>query len=193
MKGKNSLKVAFIIYNGMTALDFVGVYDPLTRLKTMGFTPDLEWEICALSPQVSDGTGLRFAPTQAGKSLQGYDILVVPGGFGSRKLVNDATFIEWLKTAELCPLKVSVCTGSLLLGAAGFLKGKTATTHPSAFDHLQQYAASVVDDRIVDQGEVITARGVTSAIDLGLYLCEKLAGHEAKEQIRWQMDYPYRV
>jgi hypothetical protein len=55
------------------------------------------------------------------------------------------------------------------------------------------YAASVVDDRIVDQGEVITARGVTSAIDLGLYLCEKLAGHEAKEQTRQQMDYPYRV
>ncbi len=84
-----------------------------------------------------------------------------------------------------------MCTGALLLGAAGFLKGKTATTHPNAFRDLQKYCLSVVNQRVVDEGEVITARGVTSSIDLGLYLCEKLAGREAKEKIRKQMDYPY--
>ncbi|HEY9296019.1 MAG TPA: DJ-1/PfpI family protein, partial [Phormidium sp.] len=89
-----------------------------------------------------------------------------------------------------CKYKVSVCTGSLLLGAAGFLAGKIATTHPNAFTELEKYCASVVDKRIVDEGEVITARGVTSSIDLGLYLCEKFCGYDVKEQIRQRMDYP---
>lgn len=183
------MKVGFVIYDGMTALDFIGVYDPVTRLKTMGFLPDLQWEVCAQSTTVSDGTGLRVTPTKKGDPLLGYDMVVVPGGYGSRKLMDDAGFIEWLKTARASKFKVSVCTGALLLGAAGFLKGKTATTHRTAFKELGRFCSSVVDRRIVDEGDVITARGVTSSIDLGLYLCEKLAGREAKERIRQQMDY----
>jgi len=183
------MKVAFIIYDGMTTLDFVGVYDPVTRLKTMGFMPNLEWDVCARSGAVKDGTGLQVTPSQIGGSLHGYDMIIVPGGFGSRKLVDDPGFIHWLRTATPCTFKVSVCTGALLLGAAEFLKGKTATTHRSAFKDLQRFCSSVVDRRIVDEGDVITARGVTSSIDLGLYLCEKLAGREAKERIRQQMDY----
>jgi cyclohexyl-isocyanide hydratase len=173
----------------MTTLDFVGVYDPVTRLKTMGFMPNLEWDVCARSGAVKDGTGLQVTPSQIGGSLHGYDMIIVPGGFGSRKLVDDPGFIGWLRTATPCTFKVSVCTGALLLGAAEFLKGKTATTHRSAFKDLQRFCSSVVDRRIVDEGDVITARGVTSSIDLGLYLCEKLAGREAKERIRQQMDY----
>lgn len=184
------MKIAFIIYNGMTALDFIGVYDPVTRLKTMGFAKDLQWDICSHTRELKDSTGLEFTPTKVGESLQDYDMVIVPGGPGSRKLINDENFIEWLKTAGACKLKVSVCTGSLLLGAAGFLKGKKATTHPDAFNDLKRFCSSVVDQRIVDKGEVITARGVTSSIDLGLYLCDKLAGREAKEKIRKQMDYP---
>ncbi len=183
------MNVAFIIYDGMTTLDFVGVYDPVTRLKTMGFMPNLEWDVCARSGAVKDGTGLQVTPSQIGGSLHGYDMIIVPGGFGSRKLVDDPEFIGWLRTATPCKFKVSVCTGALLLGAAEFLKGKTATTHRSAFKDLQRFCSSVVDRRIVDEGDVITARGVTSSIDLGLYLCEKLAGREAKERIRQQMDY----
>ena len=183
------MKVAFIIYDGMTTLDFVGVYDPVTRLKTMGFMPTLEWEVCARSGAVKDGTGLQVTPTKISEPLHGYDMIIVPGGLGSRKLVDDPEFIGWLRTATPCTFKVSVCTGALLLGAAEFLKGKTATTHRSAFKDLQRFCSSVVDRRIVDEGDVITARGVTSSIDLGLYLCEKLAGREAKERIRQQMDY----
>lgn len=182
------MKIGFIIYNGMTALDFIGVYDPLTRLKIMGFMPQLQWEICSYSSEVRDVTGLRFSPTKAKESLKGYDLIIIPGGFGSRELMDDPEFIRWLRSAEPCPLKASVCTGSLLLGAAGFLKGKKATTHLNAFDDLGKFCSLVVDQRIVDEGDVITARGVTSSIDLGLYLCEKLTGSEVKEQIRLQMD-----
>jgi len=183
------VRIAFIIYDGMTSLDFVGVYDPVTRLRTMGFLPDLEWEICAYSREVSDSAGLRFLPTKIGESLHDYDMVIVPGGFGSRKLVEDEKFIAWLRSAALCRFRVSVCTGSLLLGAAGFLRGKKATTHRSTFDELQRFCDRVVDDRIVDEGDVVTARGVTSSIDLGLYLCEKFGGVEAKERIKQQMDY----
>ena len=183
------MRIGFIIYHEMTALDFVGVYDPLIRLKTMGFMPGLRWDICGFSSEVADSVGLGFIPTSVGAPLQEYDMIIVPGGSGSRKLLDDENFIKWLKTAEPCRLKVSVCTGSLLLGAAGFLKGKKATTHPDAFDELRRFCSSVVDERIVDEGDVITARGVTSSIDLGLYLCRKLAGPRAEEQIRQRMDY----
>jgi cyclohexyl-isocyanide hydratase len=187
----HAMKVGFIIYDGMTALDFVGAYDPVIRLNTMGFLPDLQWEVCARSMTVEDGAGLAFIPTKVGESLHVYDMIIVPGGYGSRRLIDDGAFIQWLRTAAPCHLKVSVCTGALLLGAAGFLKGKTATTHRSAFDDLRPFCASVVDRRIVDEGDVITARGVSASIDLGLYLCEKLTGREAKERIRQQMDYEH--
>ena len=110
-----------------------------------------------------------------GQPLHGYDLIVVPGGYGTRPLQQDETFLAWLRTAKDVPLKTSVCTGSLLLGAAGFLRGKRATTHPSNFD-----------------GSVVTARGVTSAIDLGLHLVKRLAGEAARRRIADQMDYPYR-
>ncbi len=183
------MKIGFIIYEEMTALDFIGAYDPITRLKTMGFLPELSWEVCARSMTVEDGAGLAFLPTKIGEPLHAFDLILVPGGAGSRPLIEDHVFIDWLRTAEPCKLKVSVCTGSLLLGAAGFLKGKRATTHRRAFDLLRPFCESVVDRRIVDEGDVITARGVSSSIDLGLYLCEKLAGREAQEKIRQQMDY----
>ena len=183
------MKIAFVIFDHLTVMDFVGVYDAVTRLKTMNFIEEVRWDICAVTETVKDGLGLQLVATRVGGSLAGYDLLVVPGGYGTRRLANDAAFIEWVRTAADCPLKTSVCTGSLLLGAAGFLKEKRATTHPGAFDLLAPYVAAVVDDRVVDEGDVITARGVTSAIDLGLYLCEKLAGREAMERIRTQMDY----
>ena len=185
------MKVAFVIYNGMTTLDFIGVYDPLTRLKTMKFLNDFEWEICSISKTVRDTTGLCILPTRINKPFYDYDLVYVPGGYGSRSYLNDKEFINWLKTAKDCDYKVSVCTGSLLLGAVGFLYGKKATTHPTEYEMLKPYCSIVLDQRIVDEGDVITARGVTSAIDLGLYLCEKFAGSEAKEKIRKQMDYPF--
>ncbi|MEJ2707993.1 MAG: imidazoleglycerol-phosphate dehydratase HisB [Anaerolineales bacterium] len=188
------MRIAFVIYDGMTALDFVGVYDPLTRLKHMGFLPELEWEICALNDPVIARSGLSFSPTFQEQSLTGFDALIVPGGIGSHKLLADTPeaneFIEWLRTAAPVPLKVSVCTGALLLGAAGFLEGIEAATHPDARADLARFGATAVTRRIVDQGSVITAAGVTAAIDLGLYLAEKWAGQEARQQIQRQMDYP---
>jgi cyclohexyl-isocyanide hydratase len=119
-------------------------------------------------------------------------MIVVPGGFGTRALQHDKAFMQWLRSAAPVKLKTSVCTGGLLLGSAGFLAGKRATTHPSAFEELKPYCATViVDHRIVDEGGVVTAQGVTASVDLGLHLVERIAGREARARIAQQMDYPY--
>ncbi|MCA1818283.1 MAG: DJ-1/PfpI family protein [Acidobacteria bacterium] len=186
------MRVAFVIFERMTALDFVGVYDPVTRLRTMLFRPDLSWDICALAKEVRDPNGLAFRATKVGKPLGAYDAVIVPGGYGTRELMSDEKFIKWLRTAADCELKASICTGSLLFAAAGFLKGRRAATHPTARAELERYCAVSVE-RVVDEGDVVTAGGVTAAIDLGLHLCGRLAGVEAREKIRWQMDYPYTV
>src|SRR5699024_414612 len=139
---------------------------------SMGFWPDLEWDLCTFpaAHEVEDDRGLRLMPTRPGKDLNIYDLLVVPGGFGTRSLAKDPDFIRWLQTAGSVPIKASVCTGALLLGAAGYLQGKRATTHPTAYNELRPYCAGVVEDqRLVDEGEVITSRGVTAALDLGLH------------------------
>jgi transcriptional regulator GlxA family with amidase domain len=186
------MKTAFILFDRMTALDFVGVYDPLTRLRSMKIMPGFVWDLCAFTKDVVDDRGLRFSPDVVAEPLVGYDLIVVPGGLGTRSLQHDGAFIRWLRTAEPARLKASVCTGSLLLGAAGFLKGRRATTHPNALRALKTCCARVVSARVVDEGDVVTAGGVTSAVDLGLYLVARIAGEEARERIAEQMDYPHR-
>ena len=185
------MKTAFVIFDRMTALDLIGVYDPLTRLKSMNFVPEFSWQMCSFTKDVSDDRGLRFIPDVIAESLDGYDLLVVPGGLGTRSLQYDKAFIEWLRSAGPVKLKTSVCTGALLLGSAGFLAGKRATTHPNAFSELKPYCAAVEKQRIVAEGDVVTARGVSSSLDLGLYLVERIAGGEARARIAKQMDYPY--
>jgi len=187
------MKIAFVVFNGLTMLDFIGIYDPLTRLKTMGFMPDLTWDICAYTDIVKDDRGLIMVPTAIQEPLQSYEALVVPGGYGTRMLIHDPKFVQWIKTAEPCKWKVSVCTGALLLGAAGFLRGKRATTHPSALQELTPFCQRVLENRIVDEGDIITAGGVSSGIDEGLYVVGRLAGAEAGSKIAKQMDYPYTL
>jgi cyclohexyl-isocyanide hydratase len=186
------MKAAFVVFDRMTALDFVGFYDPVSRLKSMNILQDFQWRVCAMTRQVVDDRGLRLEADAVGGSLESYDVLFVPGGFGTRSLQHDRAFVEWLRTARPAPLKTSVCTGALLLGAAGFLDGRRATTHPNAYKELERYCGTVVPERVVDEGELITARGVTSAIDLGLHVVQRLAGDEARERVAAQMDYPYR-
>lgn len=189
------MKAALIVFDRMTYLDFVGFYDPVTRLKSMNILPDFEWRICSNRKQVADDrgpTGMTMIAESVLEPLDRYDLLFVPGGMGTRTLQHDREFIAWLQSAAPVKRKISVCTGSLLLGAAGFLRGKRATTHPSALKELEPYCNKVLTDRIVDEGDVITGGGVSAAIDLGLHVVEQLAGAEARARIAKQMCYPYR-
>jgi len=186
------MKAAFVMFDNMTTLDFIGFYDAMTRLKTMKVLEDFAWNICARTAQVTDDRGLKITADTVGTSLAGYDLLFIPGGFGTRPLQHDRAFVDWIATAQDAPLKTSVCTGALLLGAAGFLQGKRATTHPSAYKELEPYCATVVQQRIVDEGNLITGGGVSTSIDLGLHVVQKLAGADARARIAKQMDYPYQ-
>jgi cyclohexyl-isocyanide hydratase len=184
------MKVAFVIFNGITALDFIGFYDPIMRLKSQGYIPNLSWDLCSFTDTVHDSFGLSLMPSKVRQSLDSYDMIFIPGGLGTRTLQNNIDFVNWLKTAQNVPQKVSVCTGSLLLGAAGFLKNRKATTNFKEYDTLMQYCPDVLKVRIVEDQDVITAGAVASSLDLGLYVCEKLVGAEAREAIRMNMDYP---
>ena len=183
------MKIAFVVFNDMTLLDFAGVYDAITRLKELKIKTDLNWDICGYSDTVRDKHGLKIIPDKVRNNLGKYDAVIVPGGFGTRGLQNDSEFIEWIKTAQNVQYKISVCTGSIILGAAGFLKNKRATTNFNEYETLKQYCAEVVHEKIVEDQDVITSGAVSSSLDLGLYLCEKWAGKEAKEQVRGMMDY----
>jgi cyclohexyl-isocyanide hydratase len=149
------MKIAFVVFDRMTCLDFIGFYDPVTRLRSMNITPDVEWRFCSNKERVIDDRGLGILANSVSKPLNDYDMLFVPGGFGTRTLQHDREFVEWLRSAASVKLKISVCTGALLLGAAGFLRGKRATTHPHALNELKPYCNEVTADRIVDNDKII--------------------------------------
>ena len=183
------MKSALVIYNKMTALDFIGFYDPYTRLKSMHFIEDFSWDVCSYTKTVHDDRGMLFTPTKIKKPLDNYDLIYVPGGYGMYDLITNKSFLNWIKTGENCKYKISACTGSLILGAAGFINGKKATTHHLEYNRLEHYNATISKERIVDEGDIITAGGVSAAIDLGLYMVKKLAGEDAYWEIKKQMEY----
>jgi cyclohexyl-isocyanide hydratase len=185
------MKIAFVLFDGLTFLDFAGFYDVINRLNFFEQTKGTTWETCAMTDQVTDESGLSLKVDRVKPNLAEYDLVFVPGGMGTRKLRFDEAFVGWLRQAENVPLKVSVCTGSLLMGAAGFLTGKKATTHPNVYDLLEPFVAEVIQTRIVKDGNVITAGGVATSIDLGIYVVGLLAGQEAAANVKHQIDYPY--
>lgn len=182
------MRIAYIVFDGITWLDLIGLYDPISRLKTH-YRTDITWDICALTATVQDNHGLQVHATKVDASLVDYDVLVVPGGVGTRSLMHDTGFLAWMQTARQVKQKISICTGSLLLGAAGFLKDKKATTHFGEYETLKGYCREVCMDRIVEDGDVLTAGAVAASLDLGLYLCKKWAGPEAAHDIRRRMNY----
>ncbi len=183
------MKLAYIIFEGITSLDFIGIYDPLSRLKSLNYLPDLSWDVCSYTETVKDNFGLEIKSTKIKTPLSDYDAIIIPGGFGTRQLQSDTGFINWVKMAEPVKYKISICTGSLILGAAGFLEGKTATTNFAEYEALKPYCKKISTERIVEDGTIITAGAVSASIDLGLFLCNKWAGQDAVKEIRKRMDY----
>lgn len=194
MRKELFMKIAFLLFDQMTSLDFIGFYDSVTRLKTMGFQPNITWDICALQDNIADDRGINYRIETIQPDLSMYDMIFLPGGMGTRTLKNDSVFIDWLSTARTVPLKISVCTGSLLLGGAEFLHGRQATTNSFAYDLLENYTEKVQRDRIVKDTQndtIITGGGVATSVDLGLYVCEFLSDRQTATSIAEKMDYPY--
>jgi cyclohexyl-isocyanide hydratase len=140
-----------------------------------------------------DTNGLEMGVDHVQQSLKDYDAIVIPGGPGTRELLRDHSFLDWIRTANESAYQISVCTGSLILGAAGLLKDKKATTHFGEYETLRPYCKEVIKKRIVRDGRVITAGAVSSSIDLGIFLCREWAGNEAAIQISKRIDYQGNV
>lgn len=184
-----TMRIAYVVFNGITWLDLIGLYEPISKLKSRNYLPDLSWDICAFTETAADIFGFTIKVTNIKPVLSNYDAVVIPGGIGTRQLQHDNNFISWIKTAGNCTYKISICTGSLILGAAGFLQHKKATTNFQEYEALRPYCAEVLTDRIVNDNSTITAGAVSASIDLGLYLCKLWAGEEAAQDIRTRIDY----
>src|SRR5688572_33389910 len=133
------MKIAYIIFDGITWLDMAGVYEPVSKLKSNHFMPDLSWDICGFTETAQDIFGLTIQSTKVRPALYEYDAVIVPGGIGTRELQHNEVFLDWLRTTHASATKISICTGSLLLGAAGFLQHKEATTNFQEYETLKPY------------------------------------------------------
>jgi cyclohexyl-isocyanide hydratase len=183
-------RIAFLAFPGLTLLDLVGAYDVLRRVPLMGIDPRVTHRIIGTKIALEDETGFAFHPDSVMEDLKRYDLLVVPGGLGTRRLMGDERFLDYLGSWGKSKTLASVCTGSLLLGRAGYLKGRRATTHAGSYDVLEPMCKEVArGERVVDEGPVVTAGGVTASIDLGLHLVDRFWGSEARERIAGVMEY----
>jgi transcriptional regulator GlxA family with amidase domain len=186
-------RIAFFVFPGLTLLDLVGGYDAFRRVATLGIDRGLTHRIVGTESEVADESGLVVRSESVYEDLDGYDLLYVSGGPGTRSLMRDDHCLDYLRSWGTERPLASVCTGALLLGAAGLLQGKRATTHRSAFDLLQPLCGTLVtDERVVPDGGVVTAGGVSASLDLGLYLVERFWGRDARERISAQMEYEPR-
>ncbi|MDQ4041080.1 MAG: DJ-1/PfpI family protein [Actinomycetota bacterium] len=180
------MDVAIPIFDRFTALDAVGPYEVLCRI------PGATVHFLAAEPgPVRTETGaLAITADRALSDLPHPDVVVFPGGWGTRALMEDEPTLDWLRAAhETSRFTTSVCTGALVLAAAGILDGLEATTYWTERETLRQFGATPSTDRVVEQGKVITAAGVSSGIDMALTLTARLTSDEVAQAIQLGIEY----
>ena len=188
------MDIAIPIYDRFTALDAIGPYEVLSRIPGARVT----FLAHEPGPVRTDNGMLAVHADAALEDLPHPEIVLVPGGTGTRALIDDRRMVDWIRGAhERSEWTTSVCTGSLLLGAAGILKGLEATTHWAALDTLAELGAKPTLKRVVEQGKIITAAGVSSGIDMALVLAARIAGDEFAQTIQLGIEYdpqpPFRA
>jgi transcriptional regulator GlxA family with amidase domain len=180
------MEIALLLYDGMASLDAVGPYEVLRNVPG--------WEVRTVAPkagEVRDERGtLALVADHALGEVTSPDVVLVPGGGGNRPLLADEELLAWLREVDRATKwTTSVCTGSLLLGAAGLLEGKRATTNWLELDALRAFGADPVGGRFVEDGKVITAAGVTAGIDMALHLVSREVGPEVAQAIQLGIEY----
>jgi len=180
------MEIALLLYDGMASLDAVGPYEVLRNVPG--------WEVRTVAPragEVRDERGtMGLVADNALAEVPSTDVLLVPGGGGNRPLLADEELLAWLREVDRgTKWTTSVCTGSLLLGAAGLLQGKRATTNWLELEALRAFGADPVGGRFVEDGKVITAAGVTAGIDMALHLVSREVGPEVAQAIQLGIEY----
>ena len=181
------MRIVFFLYEGLTTLDVIGPHDVLSRLPGV--------EAISVSkdggPVNADTGVLGLTASHAMADVDSCDVLVVPGGMeGTFAVGEDPETLEWIRTVTADATWItSVCTGALILGAAGLLDGKRATTHWAAIDLLAGYGATPTRERVVFDGNVVTGAGVSAGIDFALTLAARIAGDDMAKTIQLGIEY----
>ena len=189
LRGRETIlrvKIAVLLYDGFTALDAIGPYEVLRSVPGWGveFVAKSRGEVRTDSGAVGLSADASLAETTSA------DIVLVPGGEGTRSLLEDEQLLSWLREIDRTTTwTTSVCTGSLLLGAAGLLEGRRATGHWAFLEPLREFGAEPVGGRYVEDGKLITAAGVSAGIDMALYLVGREVGPEVAQAVQLGIEY----
>ncbi|MEU8713396.1 DJ-1/PfpI family protein [Streptomyces sp. NPDC048663] len=180
------MQLAIVLFDRFTALDAVGPYETLGRL------PDAEVVFVAeqAGPVRTDSGNLALVAEKTLAEVPSPDVLVVPGGPGQTPQMANRALLDWIRAADAASTwTTSVCTGSLLLAAAGLLDGRRATSHWLALDELRRYGAEPTGERVVTDGKYVTAAGVSAGIDMGLALLGRIAGDAVAQSVQLGIEY----
>lgn len=179
------MQIAILAFDGMTALDAVG------PAQVLAFLPGsaLCWTSPDPGPKRTDA-GMSIVATHPLRDVLAADIVLLPGGLDVRPVMADTRVLDWLRTAHATTQwTTSVCTGALVLGAAGLLEGRRATTHWAMLDRLAKFGATPLSERVVVDGKIVTAAGVSAGIDMALRLAARLAGDTVAQAIQLGIEY----
>jgi transcriptional regulator GlxA family with amidase domain len=183
---ESAVKIAIVLYDRFTALDAIGPYEVLSRLPGS----ELQFLAAEAGPVRTDNRLLEVLVDSSIEQMGAPDIVLVPGGPGEVAARAGARLLEWLRAAhETSTWTTSVCTGSLILAAAGLLDGKRATSHWLALDELGRLGATAVSERVVFDGKIVTAAGVSAGIDMALALAARIAGEQVAQAIQLGIEY----
>jgi transcriptional regulator GlxA family with amidase domain len=180
------MQTAILIFEKLTALDAIGPYEVLRSVPG--------WEVKFVGPEKgpvrTDSGALGLNVDHSLDEVSEADVVLVPGGAGNRPLLEDEAVLSWLRRIDGgTKWTTSVCTGSLVLGAAGLLEGKRATCHWLFLEQLREYGADPVGGRFVEDGKTITAAGVSAGIDMALHLVGQEAGPEVAQAVQLGIEY----
>ena len=188
------LNVGILIFPGVEELDFVGPFEVLSYLNKVIPESTRMLLVSETSDAVKAYNGMRVLPDVTIETCPDLDILVVPGGKGRLIAMKNPHLIQFIKNqVPHARYIASVCTGAFLLAEAGLLTGKKATTYHEVLEDLSGYDVQVVTDKVVPQGQIITAGGVSSGIELGFYLLRELFGAQTARQVARKIEYEVDV
>jgi len=179
------MNITFLFYQGMTALDAIGPHEVLSRLPGVSVQ-----RVAVTAGPVQSCAGLILTADYALADISHTDVLVVPGAGNATNLTDSPDTLAWIrKIHDTTTWTTSVCTGSLILGAAGLLAGLPATSHWAVLDRLQAWGAEPTEQRVVEAGKIMTAAGVSAGIDMALILAAKIAGRHVAETLQLAIEY----
>jgi len=194
-KGSKMKRIGIYIFPNVEELDFIGVFEVLAKTRTMkdkGKLPiekEIQIDLIASEESITCANGLLVKPNKVVDNFEEYDLLIIPGGKGVAKLINDVNLLKRIRDFAKNHTICSVCTGAFVLEKAGILKGKRVTTHHEYRERLRQ-SCEVVNSRVFVDGDIISAGGISCSLDLGFKILEIIYGRKIAEMVADRLEIP---